>query len=159
LNFCLSVLKPAGSLPQAFRERERASRPNTIPVFMVTPCGECQGQCCAAGSARQRLNLAVLVSQIDQRRFKLPDAAFLLFHHVLRRARDEIGIGQLGFGLGQVLFDLFHFLAEPLEFRLLVDQRAERDQHLHVALPVPLCWHTFYFGTIWLKSLSAWAES
>ena len=62
------------------------------------------------------LNLGALVSQIDQRRFKLLHATFFLLNHILWRARDEIAISQfiaielvIGDGLvvfgAQVVFD------------------------------------------------------
>src|SRR5262249_22493627 len=64
----------------------------------------------------------------------------LAFDYVLRRARDEVGIGELGVDAGDVGFNARHFLLEARFLGGEIDHPLERQRrHLpaHDALPPP----------------------
>src|SRR5262245_14391200 len=73
-----------------------------------------------AGQARQRRLLLRRAFEPLERFVDLEPARFglfaflaLAFDHILRRARDEIGIGELSIDAGDVGFDPCHLLLEP----------------------------------------------
>src|ERR1700730_19371254 len=115
---------PASESRPVATQNSRMALPAATSFAVLVPCSSH----CGRENSRRALETRERFVDFEPARLGFFALLAFAFNHVLRRARDEVGVAELGVDAGDVGCNARHFLLEARFFGGEIDNPLERQQ-------------------------------